>query len=149
MSRDLLYLNKICPSKDENEEISPSDFTRESVLGTGSYGKVLLVKMEKSGEYLAMKVVRKRKMIEKKRVHQTINEKNILQDLNHQFCLSLRHSFQDKRNIYLLTDFCPGGELFYHICKVGRFNEKAVCFYAIQIVLALDYLHSKDIVYKE
>ena len=46
-------------------------------------------------------------------------------------------------------DYCPGGELFYHIQRVERFNEEAVKFYGAQLVLALDHLHQNNIIYRE
>ncbi len=46
-------------------------------------------------------------------------------------------------------DFCPGGELFYHLGKAGKFSEGRTRFYAAQIVLALEYLHGRGIIYRD
>lgn len=127
--------------------MSISDFNIKSVIGIGSFGKVVLATYQDNT--YAIKMIKKKEMIIRNRIDQTKKETQILSTLKHPFILELEYVFQDERKIYLVTEFCPGGELFYHISKVGYFNEKAVCFYAAQIILALEYLHSKGIVYKE
>ena len=69
--------------------------------------------------------------------------------IDHPFIIKLEYAFQNRQKLYLLTKFCPGGELFFHIQKIQRFNEDATKFYAAQIILALEFLHSKDIIYRE
>ena len=49
----------------------------------------------------------------------------------------------------MIMDYCPGGELFYHIQRVERFNEEAVKFYGAQLVLAIEHLHKNNIIYRE
>ena len=58
-------------------------------------------------------------------------------------------STQTKRKLYFILDYCPGGELFFHLSREGRFSEKRAKFYAAQIVLALEYLHSLHIIYRD
>lgn len=136
-------------------KISIEDFNIIKVLGTGSFGKVYLVNKDEIinklifKKYYAMKVLKKLDMIKRNKIKQTITEKNILQQLDHPYILSLKYGFQDNSYIYLITDYCCGGELFYHMSRVKRFNERAACFYTAQIVLALEYLHNKKILYKE
>ncbi len=127
--------------------LSINDFNIKSVIGVGSFGKVVLASYYNNT--YAIKMIKKKDMILRNRIDQTKKETRILSILKHPFILELEYVFQDERKIYLVTEFCPGGELFYHINKVGYFNEKAVCFYACQIILALEYLHSKGIIYKE
>jgi len=46
-------------------------------------------------------------------------------------------------------EYCPGGELFFYLSQIGRFKEDAARFYAANILLALEHLHSKDILYRD
>jgi len=130
-------------------KLSINDFNIIKVIGTGSFGKVLLVTKKDNSCVLAMKILKKKQMIVKDKILSTKNERKILELLDHPFLLQLRYAFQNERKLYLLTDYCAGGELYFHIDKVGNFNEGAVKFYAAQMVLALEYLHSMKIVYKE
>lgn len=125
------------------------DFTILKVIGRGSYGKVLLVKKNDTEEILAMKILKKKEMIIRNQVIHIKNERKIMEMLDHPFIIKLKYAFQNRQKLYLLTDFCPGGELFFHLQKIQRFNEEATKFYAAQIVLALECLHSQDIIYRE
>jgi serine/threonine protein kinase len=63
--------------------------------------------------------------------------------------VALRYAFQTKTNLYLVLDYCAGGELFFHLGKEGKFDERRARFYAAQIILALEYLHDLGIVYRD
>jgi serine/threonine protein kinase len=131
------------------KKIKVDDFTIMKVIGRGSYGKVLLVKKNDTNEILAMKILKKKEMIIRNQVIHIKNERKIMEMIDHPFIIKLKYAFQNRQKLYLLTDFCPGGELFFHIQKIHRFNEEATKFYAAQITLALECLHSKDIIYRE
>ncbi len=141
--------NEICSTVKGQKKMKVDDFTILKVIGRGSYGKVLLVKKNDSDEILAMKILKKKEMIIRNQVLHIKNERKIMEIIDHPFIIKLKYAFQNRQKLYLLTDFCPGGELFFHIQKIQRFNEEATRFYAAQIVLALECLHTKDIVYRE
>lgn len=61
----------------------------------------------------------------------------------------MHYAFQSKAHLYFVLDFCPGGELFFYLQQIGRFKEKAARFYAANVVLALRYMHSKNILYRD
>ncbi|CAM9095189.1 unnamed protein product [Heterosigma akashiwo] len=58
-------------------------------------------------------------------------------------------AFQTRDKLFFVLDYCAGGELFFHLGKVGKFPEPRARFYAAQIVLALDYVHKLDIIYRD
>lgn len=134
--------------KDFNK-LKVDDFTILKVIGKGSYGKVVLVKKRESEEILAMKILKKKEMIVRNQVLHIKTERRIMEMIDHPFIIKLEYAFQNRQKLYLLTKFCPGGELFFHIQKIQRFNEESTKFYAAQIILALELLHSKDIIYRE
>lgn len=133
----------------DSHKLKVDDFTILKVIGRGSYGKVLLVKKIDTQEILAMKILKKKEMIIRNQVIHIKTERKIMEIINHPFIIKLEYAFQNKHKLYLLTKFCPGGELFFHIQKINRFNEESVKFYSAQIILALEQLHSKDIIYRE
>jgi serine/threonine protein kinase len=63
--------------------------------------------------------------------------------------MKLQFAFQDEFNLYLIMEFINGGELFHHLKKETRFTEDRARFYAAEIVLALEYLHSQGVVYRD
>lgn len=132
-----------------DNKLTIDDFTVLKVVGKGSYGKVLLVKKNDDNTTLAMKVLKKKHMIKRNQVEHTKTERSILELVKHPFIIQLRYAFQNQVKLYFVVDYCPGGELFFHIQKVERFNEEATKFYASQMVLALEHLHSLNVIYRE
>ena len=132
-----------------DDKLTIDDFTVIKVVGKGSYGKVLLVKKNDDSTVLAMKVLKKKHMIKRNQIEHTKTERQILEMIHHPFIIHLKYAFQTQVKLYLVVDYCPGGELFFHIQKVERFNEEAAKFYASQIVLAISHLHEKDVIYRE
>jgi protein kinase A len=122
-------------------------FDVNKTLGTGSFGSVYLVQHKQSGTYLAMKVLNKEKVVELKQVEHTLSEKRILQAISFPFIVSMPYSFKDNANLYMILEYINGGELFTHLRRNRRFSEVQSRFYAAQLVLTVEYLHSLDIMY--
>ena len=126
-----------------------NDFTTLKVIGKGSYGKVLLEEKIDDKKIYAMKILKKKAMIKRNQVAHIKTERKIMELVDHPFIVKLRYAFQNPQKLYMVMDYCPGGELFFHIQRVERFNEEAVKFYGAQLVLALDHLHKNNIIYRE
>ncbi len=86
---------------------------------------MLLVKKKGENKTYAMKVLKKKLMIKRNEVEHIKTERRILELIDHPFIISLKFAFQTPVKLYLVMDYCPGGELFYHIQRVERFNEEA------------------------
>lgn len=131
------------------KKVSKEDFELLTVIGKGSFGKVMQVKKKDDGRIFAMKVLKKEAIIARKQVAHTRAEKSILQKIQHPFIVKLHFAFQTKDKLYMILDYINGGELFFHLKKEGRFTENRVRFYAAQIALAIAHLHSLGIVYRD
>ena len=64
------------------------------------------------------------------------------------FIVELRFAFKTDDKLYFVMDFMPGGELFTHLRKSQRFVEDRARFYAAEILLALESVHQKGIIYR-
>jgi serum/glucocorticoid-regulated kinase 2 len=77
------------------EEHTINDYTAISVIGRGTYAKVLLVRSKEDRQVYAMKVLKKKYILEKNQEKNIMNEKSILSDLDHPFLVKLKDAFQD------------------------------------------------------
>ncbi|KXN90505.1 Protein kinase DC2 [Leucoagaricus sp. SymC.cos] len=130
-----------------------SDFEVRGTLGTGTFGHVLLVRHKspqpESTQLFAMKVLRKTKISMLHQVEHVKAERYILARVHHPFVVDLFATFQDGLNIYMLMSYVPGGELFTHLRRAQRFTSDVTRFYLSTIVLAIRYLHSFNIIYRD
>lgn len=131
-------------------KISPNDFSRLCVLGKGAYGTVYLVQQRGTSRLFAMKVLRKASMrVVLKGEEHTKAERTILEEVQHPFIVKLFYAFQTFDRLFLILDYVPGGELFFHMANQCMFPEDVAIFYTAQLVLALEHLHSLGIIYRD
>ncbi|KAF9793030.1 cAMP dependent protein kinase [Thelephora terrestris] len=145
---------------DESRECLPrslrlTDFEVRGTLGAGTFGRVLLVRLRspshqtRSVNCFALKVLRKSEIVRLRQVEHVNAERNIMSRVRHPFIVDLYSTFQDSLNIYMLLSYVPGGELFTHLRRAQRFSPDVTRFYLATIVLALKYLHSFNIIYRD
>ncbi|ODN74163.1 hypothetical protein L202_07615 [Cryptococcus amylolentus CBS 6039] len=134
----------------KNVALKPSDFEFLKLIGRGTFGRVFQVRKKDTRRIYAMKVLSKKEIVAKKEVAHTIGERKILQaSLECPFLVGLKFSFQTDTELYFVTDYKCGGELFWHLQKEGRFSEDRARFYIAELVLALEHLHKYNIVYRD
>ncbi|XP_028319278.1 cAMP-dependent protein kinase catalytic subunit PRKX isoform X2 [Gouania willdenowi] len=120
-----------------------------ATVGTGTFGRVFLVKDKRSRAFFALKQMRIPDVIRLKQEQHVHNEKEVLSEVNHPFLIRLFWTHHDERFLYMLMDYVPGGELFSFLRSRGRFSNATGLFYTSEIVCAIEYLHSKEIVYRD
>ena len=131
------------------KKISIDDFEKVKVLGQGSFGVVYLIKKKNKSKYYAMKVLSKKAITEKRQENHTKTERAILERIKHPFIVNLIYAFQTETDLYLVTPFMQGGDLFYHLHQLGYFNEERAKFYLVEIIIALHYLHENNCIYRD
>lgn len=102
-----------------------------------------------SGTLYAMKVLKKDYIVRKNQVEHTKTERSVLSYVDHPYIVGLKMAFQTTDKLFFVLDYCAGGELFFHLGKVGRFDESRSKFYAAQIILALEYVHKMGVIYRD
>ncbi|KAK2116731.1 hypothetical protein P7K49_003617 [Saguinus oedipus] len=112
------------PAKKDSEQ---EDFELLKTLDTGSFGRVVLMRHRESSSYYAMKILNKEKVVK-------LKQKRILQAIDFPFLVRLQVSLKDNSNLYLVMEYVP---------------EPHACFYAAQIILAFQYLHSLDLIHRD
>ena len=145
-TRTTMMFNK---NKKENVELSITDFELIKVLGKGAFGKVILAQKLDSKKFYAIKILKKKDIIDQDQLEHTKAEKSILQHVNHPFVVGLEYAFQTPEKVYFVLEFMSGGELFQHLRTFKRFSEEQARFYAACITLGLGHLHNKNYIYRD
>ncbi|KAL9244923.1 hypothetical protein vseg_018637 [Gypsophila vaccaria] len=133
------------------EKIGLDHFKPIRPLGCGDTGSVHLVELKGTGELFAMKAMEKSVMLNRNKVHRACIEREIIAYLDHPFLPTLYASFQTSTHVCLITDFCPGGELFGLLDRqpMKIFKEESSRFYAAEVVIGLEYVHCLGIIYRD
>lgn len=133
------------------EKIGLHHFSPIRPLGCGDTGSVHLVELQGTGELYAMKAMEKSVMLNRNKVHRACIEREIISLLDHPFLPTLYTSFQTDTHVCLITDFCPGGELFALLDRqpMKILKEDSARFYAAEVVIGLEYLHCLGIIYRD
>lgn len=127
-----------------------TDFTVIKDLGKGSFGKVKLVRHNRSNQYYAMKCLDKETIRGKKQIQHIMNERNILKLFKKtDFCCNLYESLQDEFNLYMILDYLPGGVLYKLIKEKMYINEEDSRFYLAEIIMGVETLHNMGIIYRD
>ncbi|KAI9243571.1 kinase-like protein [Phascolomyces articulosus] len=134
---------------DFDDEVDLSHFTLLRSVGKGAFGKVRVVQHKGSKRLFALKYINKAKCIRMRAVENIISERRLLEFIHHDFVVNLRYAFQDDENLFMVIDLMLGGDLRFHLDRMGPFPEDYVRFYAAEVALALRYLHRKHIVHRD
>ncbi|XP_061560263.1 cGMP-dependent protein kinase 1 isoform X3 [Phycodurus eques] len=118
-------------------------------LGVGGFGRVELMTALNHGKYYAMKRVSKKHIVGKRQEEHVLFEKKILKAIQCDFIVRLHATFKDTRYIYMVMEFCGGGEIWTKLKEVGRFDEQMAVFCTACVVEAYAYLHKKSIMYRD
>jgi len=127
------------------------DFDLRATVGTGTFGRVRVVKIKGHADRspMALKIMKKSEVIRLKQVEHVKAEKDILLSIHHPFIVNLLMVFQDEKRLCMLLEYVNGGELFSYLRKEGRLPNESTMIYTGEIVLAFQYLQSIHIVYRD
>ena len=131
------------------ERVTKNSFEYISIIGKGGFGKVWKVYQKKNRTYYAMKEMSKAKIIDSHSELSVKAERDLLSKIFHPFIINMQYAFQDRDNLYLILDLLTGGDLRFHLCLRQTFTEEQSKFIICCILLALEYVHSNNIIHRD
>lgn len=132
----------------ERVPVHEQHFSLFRTLGRGSFGTVNACRKRNTGALYARKMMNKRRVLQGHAHRNVWNERNLLARVDSPFILSIAYAYQTTDNVVLVTDVFTGGDLGFHLRREKRFSEARAKFYAAQLLLGLEHLHDRAIVYR-
>jgi len=128
---------------------SIKDFDVIKPISKGAFGSVFLAKKKATGDYFAIKVLKKADMIAKNQITNVKAERMILmKQAESPFVAKLYFTFQSKDNLYLVMEYLNGGDCAALIKSLGCLPEEWTKNYIAEVVLGLEYLHQRGIIHR-
>jgi serine/threonine-protein kinase RIM15 len=128
---------------------SIKDFEIIKPISKGAFGSVFLAKKKATGDYYAIKVLKKADMIAKNQITNVKAERMILmKQAESPFVAKLYFTFQSKENLYLVMEYLNGGDCAALIKSLGALPEEWAKNYVAEVVLGLEYLHERGIIHR-
>ncbi|XP_078237740.1 citron Rho-interacting kinase isoform X14 [Pogona vitticeps] len=146
------FLKKYSGSISELRELQPSvkDFEVRSLVGCGHFAEVQVVREKATGDVYAMKVMSKGMLLAQDKVSFFEEERNILSQNTNPWIPQLHCAFQDKKNLYLVMEYEPGGDLLSFLNRYeDQLDEHTVQFYLAELVLAIRSVHQMGYVHRD
>ncbi|KAJ2519902.1 rim15, signal transduction response regulator [Coemansia sp. RSA 1939] len=129
---------------------SINDFTLLKPISKGAYGSVYLAKKRTTGEYYAIKVLRKADMIAKNQISNVKAERAIMMaQTGSPFVVRLLYTFQSRTNLYLVMEYLNGGDCASLLKSIGTLPEDWARQYLAEVVLGIQDLHARDVVHRD
>ncbi|KAL5569984.1 hypothetical protein UlMin_026559 [Ulmus minor] len=131
------------------DRTSIEDFEIIKPISRGAFGRVFLARKRATGDVFAIKVLKKADMIRKNAVESILAERNILISLRNPFVVRFFYSFTCRENLYLVMEYLNGGDLYSLLRNLGCLDEDMTRVYLAEVVLALEYLHSLNVIHRD
>ncbi|EDR28337.1 serine/threonine protein kinase, putative [Entamoeba dispar SAW760] len=132
-------------------KLSPKDFETIKVIGRGGFGEVKLVVRKGSNEVYAMKLMKKKDMIERKQIEHVRAERDILAQTHftNDWVVKMYYSFQDEEYLYIVMEYLGGGDMMSLLIKEDIFTEEMARFYIAELFLAIDSIHKLSYIHRD
>lgn len=131
------------------QEFGLTDLDLLETVGTGTFGRIRIVKNLANKKFYALKIMKKGRIVQLKQLTRIQDEVRIMSRVRCDFIPELFAFFQDDNNVYMLMDYVPGGELFSHLRRQGKFSTVECQFFAVEIACAIEYLHKLNVAYRD
>ncbi|KAL9256172.1 putative serine/threonine protein kinase IREH1 [Drosera capensis] len=146
---DLVHSLKSSPVHPSKDRTSIEDFEIIKPISRGAFGRVFLAKKRTTGDLFAIKFLKKADMIRKNAVESILAERDILISVRNPFVVRFFYSFTCRENLYLVMEYLNGGDLYSLLRNLGCLEEDVARVYIAEVVLALEYVHSLNVVHRD
>ena len=144
----LILLPEYSSDNPNNHENIICDFIIKETLGKGSFGVVKSAINTQTGEKVAIKILNETKIPYEEKIN-SLREIEIMKNLKHPNIIRFYGYINKDKQLYLITEYIKGIELFQYISLKKKIEESEACIYFQQIINGIEYLHKMDIVHRD
>ncbi|VBB32427.1 unnamed protein product [Acanthocheilonema viteae] len=134
-------------------QLSVNDFSIHRIIGRGGFGEVYGCRKADTGKMYAMKCLDKKRIKMKQGETLALNERIMLSLVSTgedcPFIVCMTYAFQSPDKLCFVLELMNGGDLHYHLSQHGIFSESEVIFYAAEVILGLEHMHNRSVVYRD
>jgi len=131
------------------QKIKATDFKIVKIIGKGAFGEVRIVRHKDNHKVFAMKTMLKKMMIAKNQLGHIVAERDLMSDADNPWLVKLFYAFQDATYLYLVMEYCGGGDLMGLLIKKDILSEKDTRFYMSELAAAINYVHELGYVHRD
>ena len=144
-----IFQNQKNKYRKSREKQSIFEYESLSIIGRGAFGEVHVCREKKTGNIYAIKKIRKNVLEEKNQIIHIRNEQYFMSNVKSEWIVDLKASFQDGDFLYLVMEFCPGGDLMNLLIEKDILTEKEAKFYLAELILAIESIHKLDCIHRD
>jgi len=147
--RKEIYEKEMINYRKARTKQSIRDYESISIIGRGAFGEVHVCKEKKTGSIVAIKKIKKKVLIIKNQIIHVRNEQLFMSNVKSPWIVDLKASFQGDDYLYLVMEFCPGGDLMNLLIEKDILTEEEAKFYLAELVLSIEAIHKLDCIHRD
>ena len=133
----------------KKKEILIGDYILKHTIGKGTFSRVKLGINKNTGEKVAIKILDKKKIVEKADLERILREMKMLSELENEHIIKVFQIYENDNHYLIIMEYCEGGELFNYIVEKQRLSENESAFFYYQIIQGVEYIHSQGIAHRD
>ena len=147
--RKEIYEKEMINYRKARTKQSIRDYESISIIGRGAFGEVHVCKEKKTGSIVAIKKIKKKVLIVKNQIIHVRNEQLLMSNVKSPWIVDLKASFQEDDYLYLVMEFCPGGDLMNLLIEKDVLTEEEAKFYLAELILSIEAIHKLDCIHRD
>ena len=147
--RKEIYEKEMINYRKARAKQSIRDYESISIIGRGAFGEVHVCKEKKTGSIVAIKKIKKKVLIIKNQIIHVRNEQLLMSNVKSPWIVDLKASFQEDDYLYLVMEFCPGGDLMNLLIEKDVLTEEEAKFYLAELILSIEAIHKLDCIHRD
>ena len=136
-------------SRKIREKQTIREYESLKIIGRGAFGEVHVCREIKTGKIYAVKKIKKDVLLQKNQVIHIRSEQQIMSKIKSPWIVDLKASFQEDDYLFLVMEFCQGGDFMNLLIKKDILTEKEAKFYIAELILAVDSIHKLNCIHRD